>query len=275
MVDCRTSGARRPFSPESRNVSASLSRRLTGGGRMLSGSAPVRSDDARQNQRCHRSLKNPMRLQRKRLPDAGDSGLTHLAMLGQAARRPMGRVAGRRFERRRQRALYMGIGIRSRDTGTRLVEQSVQSPRDKSAAPFADRVLGDMQIASDRRGRRARRIPEHLSMANSKMLRKSAIRHAQACCATHGAIGFRVQPATCTRRLPSSMKNSTYSRCRHIVSTVKKTAASMLRRCARTNSRHVIPPRMPTGPRPAARRQVRTAVAATTMPWPFSSATTR
>jgi hypothetical protein len=73
----------------------------------------------------------------------------------------------------------------------------------------------------------------------------------------------------CTRRLPSSMKKSTYSRCSQIVSTVKKSTASMLRRCARTNSRQVIPPRVPAGPRPAARSHVRTVVAETAMPRPL------
>jgi hypothetical protein len=67
----------------------------------------------------------------------------------------------------------------------------------------------------------------------------------------------------CTRRLPNSMKKSTYSRCSHIVSTVKKSTASRLRRCTRTNSRQVIPPRLPAGPRPAGRSQVRTVVAET------------
>src|SRR5437773_10763469 len=41
-----------------------------------------------------------------------------------------------------------------------------------------------------------------------------------------------VQPARCTRRLPNSMKKSTYSRCRKTVSTVKKSTARIVRRCA-------------------------------------------
>jgi hypothetical protein len=39
---------------------------------------------------------------------------------------------------------------------------------------------------------------------------------------TQALFGFGVQPARCTRRLPSSMKKSTYNRCSHTVSTVKK-----------------------------------------------------
>ena len=50
----------------------------------------------------------------------------------------------------------------------------------------------------------------------------------RACCVTHGAVGFAVEPARCTRRLLNSMKNSTYSRCSQIVSTVKKSTAIML-----------------------------------------------
>jgi hypothetical protein len=47
------------------------------------------------------------------------------------------------------------------------------------------------------------------------------------------AARIRVQPARCTRRLPSSMKKRTYSRCRTIVSTVKKSTASTVQPCAR------------------------------------------
>jgi hypothetical protein len=57
----------------------------------------------------------------------------------------------------------------------------------------------------------------------------------RACWMTHSPLGFAVQPARCTRRLPSSMKKSTYSRCSRTVSTVKKSTASMLCACARKN----------------------------------------
>ena len=49
----------------------------------------------------------------------------------------------------------------------------------------------------------------------------------RACCVTHAAVGDGVQPARCTRRLPSSMKNSTHNRCSQIVSTLKKSPPSM------------------------------------------------
>ena len=110
-----------------------------------------------------------MRLQRKRLPCArwpSDS----CRKLRQAARPPMGRVARRRFERRRQYALDVGVGNLSRDTRTRLVELSVRRRRDKSAGPFADRVLDCMQIASDRRGGLAGRTAESQSCPQRESL---------------------------------------------------------------------------------------------------------
>jgi hypothetical protein len=71
-----------------------------------------------------------------------------------------------------------------------------------------------------------------------------------ACWVTQAPLGFCVQPARCTRRLPSSVTNSTYSRCSETVSTVKKSMASMLCACARRNARQQSPLRSPTGPRP-------------------------
>ncbi len=48
---------------------------------------------------------------------------------------------------------------------------------------------------------------------------------------TQAAFGVAVQPLTCTRRLLSSMKNSTYSVFSHTVSTVKKSHARMSAAC--------------------------------------------
>jgi hypothetical protein len=64
-------------------------------------------------------------------------------------------------------------------------------------------------------------------------------RQLPACWVTQSEVGFEEQPAKCTRRLASSMKKSTYSRCSQIVSTVKKSTASRLPRCIRMNSRQV------------------------------------
>jgi hypothetical protein len=44
------------------------------------------------------------------------------------------------------------------------------------------------------------------------------------------------------------MKKSTYSRCREMVSTVKKSTARMLAACARRNARHERPERSSAGP---------------------------
>jgi hypothetical protein len=63
--------------------------------------------------------------------------------------------------------------------------------------------------------------------------------------------------------------------CSQSVSTVKKSTANRLCRCVRTNSRQVIPRRVPDGPRPAALSHVRTVVAETGMPRPFNSPTIR
>jgi len=69
-----------------------------------------------------------------------------------------------------------------------------------------------------------------------------------------------VHPATCTRRLAISMKNSTYSCWSQTVSTVKKSTAMALLACARRNSHHDGPRRLPAGPRPSSRRTFRTVV---------------
>jgi hypothetical protein len=60
-----------------------------------------------------------------------------------------------------------------------------------------------------------------------------------------------------------------------MVSTVKKSTASIVWACERTNSRHVSPRRLPAGPTPACPSTLRTVVAETVMPSPFSSPTIR
>jgi hypothetical protein len=89
------------------------------------------------------------------------------------------------------------------------------------------------------------------------------------------AVRMRRAPAKCTRRLPISMKNNTYNRCSHTVSTVKKSTASMLFAWAPKNSRHDGPRRSPAGPRCFARRIFLTVVPDTATPMPFSSPTMR
>jgi transposase InsO family protein len=57
--------------------------------------------------------------------------------------------------------------------------------------------------------------------------------------------GWAVQPAKCTRRVATSMKNSTYNRRNQTVSTVKKSTAMRLFACDCRNWRHDGPDRPP------------------------------
>jgi hypothetical protein len=75
----------------------------------------------------------------------------------------------------------------------------------------------------------------------------------RACWATHHPVGYAVTPARCTRRLPSSMKNSTYTLRRKTVSTVKKAQARMAAACWRRNDRPLVEARRGAGSRPWAR----------------------
>ena len=72
-------------------------------------------------------------------------------------------------------------------------------------------------------------------------------RRLRACWATHGPVGWAVTPARCTCRLPSSMTNSTYSRRRNTVSTVKKSHARMPAACRRRNDRQGVGARRGAG----------------------------
>ena len=65
---------------------------------------------------------------------------------------------------------------------------------------------------------------------------------------THSAAGCGVTPSTWTRRLATSSTNSTCSRCRNTVSTVKKSTASTPLACAQRNCRQVSAERFGAGP---------------------------
>jgi hypothetical protein len=80
---------------------------------------------------------------------------------------------------------------------------------------------------------------------------------------TQGPFGWRVTPARRTCRVPSSMKNSTYSVVSRTVSTVKKSVATMPEACARRNARHVTDAVRGAGRSPLPRRTVRMVVADT------------
>jgi transposase len=83
--------------------------------------------------------------------------------------------------------------------------------------------------------------------------------------------GLSVQPARCTRLVPISMKNNTYSLAPRTVSTVEKSQAIRLAAWARTKLRQLSGARPPAGPRPAWRISARTVVAETLKPRPATS----
>ena len=85
----------------------------------------------------------------------------------------------------------------------------------------------------------------------------SSTKRLRACCATHRPVGWAVTPAKCTRRLPSSMTNSTYSRRSQTVSTVKKSQARMPVACRRRNDRKLVGARRGAGSMPWARSTLR------------------
>ena len=78
-------------------------------------------------------------------------------------------------------------------------------------------------------------------------------------------------PARCTRRVPCSMKNSTYRRRRNTVSTWKKSAARIVFACASRNARQVCPDRLGAGSMPASLRIRQTVDGAVLYPRPVSS----
>ena len=64
------------------------------------------------------------------------------------------------------------------------------------------------------------------------------------CWATHSPVGCAVIPAGCTRRVPCSMKSSTYRRRKNTVSTWKKSVARIVFAWASRNVRQVSPDRV-------------------------------
>jgi hypothetical protein len=86
-----------------------------------------------------------------------------------------------------------------------------------------------------------------------------------------GGVGLAVTPARWTRRVSSSMKNSTYSRRSQMVSTVNKSQATIPAACWRRNARHDGAVRRGAGSNPWLRRVVRIAVAETWTPSRSSS----
>jgi hypothetical protein len=88
----------------------------------------------------------------------------------------------------------------------------------------------------------------------------------RACWVTQAALGLAVTPARWTRRVSSSMRNSTYSRHRQMVSTVNRSHAMIPAACWRSNACHVVAARRGAGSNPWRRSSVRIAVAEAWVP---------
>ena len=93
----------------------------------------------------------------------------------------------------------------------------------------------------------------------------------RACWVTQAPLGLAVTPARWTRRVSSSRKHRTYSRLSRMVSTVKKSQATIPAACWRRNARHVVVVGRGAGSSAWRRRVVRMAVAETRTPSRSSS----
>jgi hypothetical protein len=114
-----------------------------------------------------------------------------------------------------------------------------------------------------------------VSIANEEAHPASAFVQGQqqvrACWVIQAALGLAVTPARWTRRVSSSMKNSTYSRRSQMVSTVKRSPAMISVVCWRRNACQVVVARRSAGSSPWRRSVVRIAVAETRTPRRTSS----
>ncbi len=130
-------------------------------------------------QRILRQLEgvHAMRLQGKGLRDARDPGLTHVALRGQAPRRPVRRIARRRFEGGGQDAFHISIGDFPRYARPRFVRQPVKPLREESATPFADHLFRDLDIPRDRGGCFAGRTSQHESRSQRQRLGRCRTAH--------------------------------------------------------------------------------------------------
>ena len=81
-------------------------------------------------------------------------------------------------------------------------------------------------------------VAEHKAQSLSSI--RSRQERLRACWVTQALSGLDVTPARWTRRVASSMKNSTYSRRSQMVSTVKKSQARMPAACWPRNARQVV-----------------------------------
>ena len=133
-----------------------------------------------------------------------------------------------------------------------------------------DQYLGVVRIEDVVEGTGELRIP--IANSTRRPRSPSTRRRLRACWVTQAQSGWAVTPAKWTRRVSSSMKNSTYSRHSHTVSTVKKSQATIPAACRRRNARQVVVVRRGAGSSPCRRSIVRIVVAETETPscWKFA-----
>src|SRR6266545_2467117 len=115
------------------------------------------------------------------------------------------------------------------------------------------------------------RVPVAEQEAQPPVLFPQHQQEVRACWVIHEPSGLVVTPARWTRRVSSSMKNSTYNRRSHTVSTVKKSHATIPAACWRRKIRQVVATRRGAGSNPWWRMIVRIVVAETRTPRRWSS----
>jgi hypothetical protein len=101
-----------------------------------------------------------------------------------------------------------------------------------TSAPSEQNRSSNVRLNFSSRSRTTKRSRRPRSPSISRRLR--------ACWVTQAPFGLAVTPARWTRRVSSSMKNSTYSRRSHTVSAVKKSQATISAAWWRRNARQVV-----------------------------------
>jgi hypothetical protein len=169
---------------------------------------------------------------------------------GGACPRP-GAGDGRCRAGRPRRAHPPAAGVRRSASVQHLTAHGAHPPLRIGAGPRC--LHGRAQHLDPRSGKDASNPAVHLvsrsGIRNPNRLAWSpgAMIRLRACWVTHGATGCAVTPSRWTRRVATSMADSTYGRLRHTVSTVKKSMASTLSAWARRNRRQLSADRVGAG----------------------------
>ena len=87
-----------------------------------------------------------MWLQSERTPDAADRALAKRAATSHRAGRPVRGVGWTFLQRQGEHALDGGIANLSRSARARLIQQPIQTPRHKAAAPLSHRGFGQLHL---------------------------------------------------------------------------------------------------------------------------------